>query len=271
MSSTSYRDFSNSAAENYERYFVPAIATPVSGPLLAAAALEPGERVLDVACGTGVVARLAAPEVGTTGSVAGVDVAPDMIEVAAAIPVPKGTDIEWHTSDATALPFPDDSYDVALCQMGLMFVENRASAVAEMKRVLVPEGRLVVSTPGSIQPGLEIMAQAISDHIDPGLGGFVRAVFSMHDPDAVASLLREAQLSRVTTTVESVRLELPPPADFLWQYVNLTPMGPVVAQAPDSAKTALERDVVAGWQPYLEDGAAVADQPMVIATARKAP
>lgn len=269
MTSGSSPSFTGTAAENYQRYFVPAIASPVSAGLLAAADLQPGERVLDVACGTGLIARLAAERVGRTGSVAGIDIAPDMIDVAATVPVPEGAGVEWRVGDATSLPFPDGSYDVVLCQMGLMFMQDRPGAVAEMRRVLGPGGRLVVNTTGAIQPPLELMERAIVDHISPELGGFVRAVFSMHDPDAVATLLREAGLDDVSSTVTTVTLRLPPPAEFLWQYINATPLGAFVARAPEAARTAMERQVVETWQPYVADGSTVVHQPMVAATARR--
>lgn len=266
---TSYRNFTGTGAENYQRYFVPAIATPVSADLLRTAGLRQAERVLDVACGTGVIARLAAEQVGPTGSVAAIDLAPDMIDVAKTIPCPAGSPIEWQVGDATALPFPDDSYDVALCQMGLMFIEDRAAALTKTRRVLAPGGRLVINTPGRIQPAFELMEQAIVEHISPELGGFVRAVFSMHDPDAVATLLRDAWFEDVSSTVSIVTLQLPPPAEFLWQYINLTPMGPFVAQASQAAQSAMERQVVDRWQPYVVDGATRVDQPMVTTTGRK--
>jgi hypothetical protein len=138
-----------------------------------------------------------------------------------------------------------------------------------MRRVLASGGRLVINTPGSIQPPFQLMEQAIVDHINPELGGFVRAVFSMHDPEAVAALLRDAGLDDVDATVSGTTFRLAAPAEFLWQYINLTPMGPFVAQAPEAAQAAMERQVVDAWAPYVVDGITPVDQPMVVATGRK--
>jgi SAM-dependent methyltransferase len=265
MSTVSYRDFTNTGAENYERDFVPAIATPVSASLLRIADLQPGERVLDVACGTGIIARRAAAAVGPTGKVTAIDIAPDMIDVARATSAPEGAVIDWHVGDAASLPFADGTYDAVLCQMGLMFMADRAAAVAEMHRVLAPGGRVAVNTPGSIQPPFVVLEQAVVEHISPDLGGFVRAVFSMHDPEAVAALLREGGLGDVTASVVQVPLRLPMPAEFLWMYINLTPMGPIVAQASEAARSAMERQAVAAWEPYVVDGRVHVEQPMVVA------
>ena len=86
------------------------------------------------------------------------------------------------------------------------------------------------------------------------------------DPDALATLLREAGLHHVAARVTPVALHLPAPAEFLWQYINLTPMAPIVAQAPEEARTAMEREAVAAWQPYVTDGTIEVEQPMVIAS-----
>lgn len=269
MPSVSYRNYTGTAAENYQRHFVPAIGEPVSAVLLETAELRPGERVLDVACGTGVVTRHAAEQVGPTGTVTGIDVAPDMIDVARATPSPATPTIEWHVGDAMSLPFPDGTYDVVLCQMGLMFMEDRAAAITEMRRVLASGGRVVVGTPGEIQPPFVALEQAIVEHINPDLGGFVRAVFSLHDPDTVAELLRGAGLEDVTATVTRARLRLPTPEEFLWQYINVTPLAPLVAQAPQEAQHAMEQQAVTAWQPYVVDGRVDVDQPMVAASGRK--
>lgn len=269
MMTATYRNFSGSAAETYQQFFVPAIATPVSIELLNTAALQEGDKVLDVACGTGLVARLAAAAVGPTGSVTGVDLAPDMIEVAAETDQPEGAPIEWHEADAVSLPLPDQSYDIVLCQMGLMFLDDKAAAVAEMHRVLKPGGRVVINTPGRIQPPFEEMERAIVEHISPELGGFVRAVFSMHDPAALGVLLAEGGFGKVQTTEYVAQFDLPAPAEFLWQYINLTPMAPLVAEAPDTAKAAMEAHVVETWASRVVDGRVPLAQPMVLSRARR--
>jgi SAM-dependent methyltransferase len=152
--------------------------------------------------------------------------------------------------------------------MGLMFMDDRAAAVAEMRRVAAPGGRVLVVTPGPVQPPFAALDGALVDHISPDVGGFVSAVFSMHDEGALASLLLDAGLGDVTASTWDATFDLPAPAVFVWQYINLTPLGPIVAQAPDAAKHALERQAVAAWQPYVVDGGASLAQPMVLAVGR---
>jgi ubiquinone/menaquinone biosynthesis C-methylase UbiE len=264
MTTATYRHYSGTAAELYQSFFVPSIATPVSAELLRTAALQPGTRVLDVACGTGVVTRAAAELIAPTGSVTGIDLAPDMIEVARSIPA-GGAPIAWQAADAASLPLPDRSYDVVLCQMGLMFMEDRAGALRELHRVLAPGGRVVVNTPGRIQPLFEVMEQAIADNLDPRLGAFVSAVFSMHDPSVLADLLREAGFGNVASREYSAVFDLPGPLEFLWNYINLTPMGALVADAPEEARAAMERQVLEGWASSVVDGRLPVEQPMALA------
>jgi SAM-dependent methyltransferase len=269
MSTVSYRQFTGRAAENYQRDFVPLIATPVAETLLPAVDLRHGERVLDVACGTGHVTRAAAAAVGSTGAVTGVDIAPDMIDVAKSVAAPRGAHIDWQIGDAAALSIPDASVDVVLCQMGLMFMADRAAAVSEMRRVLRPSGRVAINTPGRIPPFFEALEGALVNCISPDLGGFVSAVFSMHDPDGVTALLSEAGLRDASASVVTTRLRLPEPSEFLWCYIGLTPMAAFIEQAPETATSALERVFVEEAQPYVVDGTSVVDLPVVVATARR--
>jgi ubiquinone/menaquinone biosynthesis C-methylase UbiE len=128
--------------ETYELYQVPSTFEPLAHLLLDRVNLENGQIVLDVACGTGVVARLAAAIVGNTGNVVGVDFNAGMLEVAEKNTPPEITNIDWLQGDASALPSEDAKFDVVVCQQGLQFFPDKMGALREMHRVLVPDGRV---------------------------------------------------------------------------------------------------------------------------------
>jgi ubiquinone/menaquinone biosynthesis C-methylase UbiE len=264
-----YRTFGRTSAENYERYFVPVIPTPLAADLIETAAPRPGEHVLDVACGTGVLTRLAAQRVGTAGRVVGVDLTAEMLQVARSIPAPSGAAIEWRQGNAEALPLPGEAFDLALCQLGLMFVADRQAALREMGRVLSSGGRVAINVPGAIPPLFQIMARALGQHIAPDHAEFIEHVFSLHDPNVLGRLLNDAGFHSVTVNTTTKTLRLPPPADFLWQYIHATPMADLVAAADDERKQRVEDDVVAHWQDFVEQDNLVLKLPVVIATANK--
>jgi ubiquinone/menaquinone biosynthesis C-methylase UbiE len=239
-------------AESYERYFVPALADPLARDLIEVAALRSGERVLDVACGTGVVARLASEQVGSAGTVEGLDPNPAMLAVARST-TPPGTTIEWHQASAESMPLPEASFDAVLCQIGLQFVPDKHAAVREMRRVLVPGGRLIFSVPGPTPPLFEVLEGALAQHVAGEAAAFVRLVFSLDDPAEARELLADAGLRDVSVQVDTKSLRLPPAKEFLWQYVQSTPLADALAQANDEARAALERDVVAGWESFTNE------------------
>ena len=129
-------------AQVYEEVFVPALFSRCAAELLDLVPPREGERVLDLACGTGVVARAAAALVGPHGAVTAVDLRPGMIEVASSVTPPPGPRVDWRVGDALALEDAAGSYDVVLCQQGLQFFPDQPAAVREMRRVLAPGGRV---------------------------------------------------------------------------------------------------------------------------------
>lgn len=264
----SFKQQSGNAAENYERYFVPTIGRPFATAWLDAAGLQPGERVLDVACGTGVVTRLAAERVGPNGAVAGLDINPAMLAVARTVPS-SGPSIEWHEASAESLPLADGSFDVVLSSLGLQFVPDKASALREMRRVLAPHGRLAIATVGPTPPLFAILEQALARHVKPEVAAFMRAVFSLHEPQELEKLASGAGFRDVEVRSKALTLTLPGAAEFLWQYVHSTPLATAVAQIDDVGRAALERDVVTGWRSFVKDGALVDDVNIVLTTARK--
>jgi ubiquinone/menaquinone biosynthesis C-methylase UbiE len=133
------------AAELYEDILVPTVFRPWATYLLELADLRQGERVLDVACGTGIVARLAAGQVGMAGEVTGLDLNAGMLRVARSLPSPPGAPVTWVEGSALAMPLPDASFDVVLCQQGFQFFPDQAAGLQEPKRVLVPGGRVLLA------------------------------------------------------------------------------------------------------------------------------
>ena len=261
------RDYGGNPAANYERFFVPAIGAPVAADLVRLAALRPGERVLDVACGTGVVARLASRQVGASGSVAGLDVNPGMLAVARSA-TPPGMPIEWHEASAEAMPLPDSSFDVVMCQMGLQFMPDKNAALREMRRVLVRGGRLILNLPGPTPRLFTIMGEALARHIGDEAARFVNRVFSLHDTSEIQSLVSAAGFHDVSVQSDTRALCLPAAEEFLWQYLHSTPLAGAVAQVDDERRALLARDVVARWQEFVKDGAMVLQARIVAATAR---
>lgn len=253
----------------YERYFVPAIGRPIAEDLIATAQLRTGEQVLDIACGTGIVARLAARQVMPTGAVTGADINPGMIAEAKRA-CEDIADIAWHQADAAALPFPDDSFDVVLCQMGLQFLPAKLPPLKEMRRVLRPGGRVLVNTPGPMPKLFAVIRDAVARHTGPKPAGFLDAVFSLHDPDEYAELLRSAGFGQPDVRRSEKTLDLPPPADFLWRYLQSTPIGADVFNKTDAGtRAALEAEVRKGCHQFETGSGMKLEVGLTTATAQK--
>ena len=259
-------EFDANPARNYECCFVPAIGAPLAADLVDAAALRRGERVLDVACGTGVVARLAAERVRDVGRVAGADINPAMLEVARS-EVP-GSPIEWHEANAESLPHADETFDVVLCQMGLQFIEDKAKALREMRRVLVPGGRLVLNVPGPAPGPMAALGEALARHATAEAASFVTLVFSLYEPDELRDMVAAAGFREVEVQRTTKALRVAPPEEFIWQYACSTPIAGVLAGLDERRRAALERDVGAQCRSYCTDGAMTLEVGMTTAIGR---
>ena len=260
--------FGNNAAENYQKYFVPVIGGPFALDLVNEAGLRPGQRVLDVACGTGTIARLAAERVGSSGRVSALDVNAAMLSVARSLP--SAIPVKWYETAAESMPLPDHSFDVIFCGLGLQFFADKAAALREMHRVLKPDGRVYISTPVP-NAFFDLFDRALARHVSEDASAFVHAVFSLNDPREMESLLADAGFSAITTRSQTRSLQLPPPREFMWQYIYCTPLMAVLPQSGNAQSEALERDVVSGWQPWTSGDGMRCDQSSLVSTARRAP
>ena len=185
------------AAELYEARFVPALFGEWAPHVIDAAGVSPGRAVLDVGCGTGVVAREAAKRLAGRGRVVGLDINEGMLAVARRL----RPDVEWRQGDAAELPFPDAFFDAVLCQASLMFFADRAAAVREMARVVTADGNVAVQVWSSLesQPGYGPFVEVAARHAGPQAVDLLSSYWVLGDLDLVAALFEAAGLEITAT------------------------------------------------------------------------
>jgi ubiquinone/menaquinone biosynthesis C-methylase UbiE len=245
-----------SYGEIYERYMVPAIFASWVPALLDLVALKPGERVLDVACGTGVVARQAASQVGAEGRVVGLDLNSSMLTIARA----SGPAVEWREGNAMALPFATNAFDVVLCQQGLQFFPDSGSALREAHRVLVPGGRFAVPVWCAIEssPGHHALARGLERHVGAQAAALMSAVFHLGDAQTLRAMLESAGFHDVRVRREKKVARFPSPELFTRWVVAGSVLGRTGIQVRDESLMAIIREVEGALQPYMRaDGLAV--------------
>jgi SAM-dependent methyltransferase len=261
-------------AITYESKAVPALFGPWAAELVEAVPPRPGERVLDLACGTGVVARHVAARLPGAAALTGLDRSPAMLEVARQVAEREGVALSLHEGAMEALPFDDGAFDLVLCQQGLQFADDRARAVAEMHRVLARGGRVGIAA----WQGLEVhpFYQVFNGILDGHLGIPALAVpFSLDARDELAALLTGAGFQDVEVEARSLSLVEPAPEEFVDMSVEtIVAAIPTVQHLDDAARTALKTAIAADLQPlmrrYTVDGHVVLDWHAHFARGRRA-
>ena len=255
-----------SPAEVYEADFVPALFGPFSAVVADAAAVGPGQRVLDVACGTGALARTVAARVGTSGAVLGLDANPQMLAVARRL----HPSIEWLHGRAEALPLPAASVDAAVSQFGLMFFDDRVAALREMARVLRPGGRLAVAVCDAVErsPGYGALATLLQELFGAPVADAFRAPFAIGDAALLSTLaqqagLEHAQVLQRTAAVRFASIDALVSAEraCIWT------LGGLLDHAQFARLLQAARRVLAPW--VQADGSVAFEMPALLIVARK--
>jgi SAM-dependent methyltransferase len=230
--------------------------------------------VLDIACGTGIVARSVYDRVNPGGSVAGIDASPQMLSVARQEAKREGRHIEWRQGIAESLPYPQAAFDLAFCQFALMFFENRQAAVSEMFRVLSSGGRALIS-----------VFQGIDRHpfyveldrtIDRALGASgVGGIFAMGNDSELRSLFVDAGFESISTEQSSMTAIFPEPDSFLAGEIEvdtaaIPAMQQLDAMARQSLIASIQEEMQGPLRAVTEDGAVRIPFHITIAVAAKA-
>jgi ubiquinone/menaquinone biosynthesis C-methylase UbiE len=249
-----------SAAEIYEEFFVPALFQQWTPIVADAAGIKAGQRVLDVACGTGILAREAASR---GSSVVGLDRNEGMLAMARRI----APAVDWKVGRAEQLPFPDSSFDAVVSQFGLMFFDDRVQAVREMRRVLKPGGRLAVAVWDRLEnsPGYAAMAALLERLFGPRIAGELHAPFALGDPQALRALFAEADLGNAKVATHAGTARFP----SIESWVRTDVKGWTLADLIDDDQYALlQREAAVALRRFVKvDGIVIFDAPALIATA----
>lgn len=192
MSEAERGQVNKSAADVYEEFFVPALFQGWAAPVCDAAGIGAGERVLDVACGTGVLSREALKRVGAEGLVVGLDRNEGMLEVARRT----APGVDWRTGRAESLPFADGDFDAVACQFGLMFFEDRLASLSEMWRVTKPGGRVAVAVWDGLErsPGYAAVTALLDRMFGAEMAAAMEAPFNLGAPDTLMGFFEAAEI-----------------------------------------------------------------------------
>jgi SAM-dependent methyltransferase len=263
--STETFQLSLKAAEAYESRFVPAIFGEWAPHLVEAAGVAAGQAVLDVACGTGVVARTAADRMGGQGRVVGLDLNDAMLAVARRL----RPDIEWRQGDVATLPFAPGSFDVVLCQSGLMFFPDRAAALREMARVATGDGTVAIQVWDRLeaQAGFIPMYEVFARHLGQQAMELESSYWALGDLELVGSLLEAAGLEATATRTRVGLARYASAREAVATEIEATPLLDRIDQ--DACRRVL-KDAEEALAPFAVDGARV-ELPLAghLITARK--
>lgn len=239
------------AAEAYERFMVPGLFLGWTERLINLAAPRPGEHVLDVACGTGIGARLAAIRTGSSGQVAGLDIDPGVIEVARRVAQSSATQVEWHCASALKMPFKDGEFDLCLCLQGVQFFPDRIAGLAEIRRVLRPSGRLVASIWGPLEfnEGHRVVVEALESQKVDACGA--KRACSFANVDDIRDTAARAGFSNVDLHTEEGVSHFESIQAFIDGMTIGASTRHAVALLSDEGRARFVRDVRSMLKPFL--------------------
>lgn len=239
-------------AQVYEDSFVPALFAQWAPQLVACARLRPGQRVLDVACGTGIATRTAAEVVGPGGHVIGVDLNPAMLQVARRA----NPELEWREGDVEDLPFQAGAFDAALCQSALFFFPDPARAVQEMARVVRVGGTVALQTyaPLDDQPGYGPFVEAVAARAGAEAAVLLGTYWSQGDLGKLTGFLEGAELEVLETRTSLGSAHFPSAQAVAEVEIGATPLGDRLD--PDTYQQILA-DTRTQMAQYADDAGAV--------------
>ena len=230
--------------DSYEKYLVPILFAGYARDLAERVKNAKPSKVLELACGTGVVTRELMQALDPDASLVATDFNPAMLEYArTTAQAEKFPNLDWQTADATALPFDDDSFDLLVCQFGFMFFPDKSKAMAEVKRVLKPGGRLIFNVWGAMEdnPVFYSVELALQELLPEEPVPIIPTPCSMADHELLSTLLVEAGFEDIQVTDVILPVRGHPASAVASGFTRGTPVGALLAERGIESTHAHER------------------------------
>jgi ubiquinone/menaquinone biosynthesis C-methylase UbiE len=248
------------AAGIYEQQKVKAIFRPLAEAMLAKVDVSNDDIVLDVACGTGIVARTIEECASPYAPITGVDLNDGMIETARILTTGASDKFQWFVSDVTRMPFADNTFTLAICQQGLQFFPDETAAIREIRRVLRQGGRLVLTVWSVVSPLFKALADAIGRHVSPEVAARSLAPFSYPGLTSIPSLLEASGFSKVQQSELTVDRIIQNPDEAIPREILGNPVGPAVAACGEKVMADIVADVLAACADLRQGSNLIAPQ-----------
>jgi ubiquinone/menaquinone biosynthesis C-methylase UbiE len=243
---------STKAAQGYEAQKVPALFGPLARATLDAISLPDDAHVIDIACGTGIITKVVAERLGGKGRIVGTDLNAAMLEVAQMTMPESSHQIEWFACDVTELPFEDGEFDIAFCQQGLQFFPDKPKALAEVRRVLKPEGRLYLACWRTVSPFFQKVADSLKQRINDETAKQALGPYAFRDSDQITSLLRDAGFNVADVSPLVIERRLAPAREAIRKEILAQPFEKTLLDSGVETVDAIVSDVEAELEEYRD-------------------
>lgn len=252
MGTTNWADHARvQASQKWERPSAE-MGKHVTNALVEYASPQPGQRVLDVACGSGAPSLQVARRVGADGSVVATDLNDEPLKIAAQRARERGiTNIRFGRADVHALPYAEGEFDLITCRFGVMFFEDLPRALREMRRVLKPGGRVALAAWGPFdQPYFQSTMQIVLQHTGATVPPGAVEMFKFAEPGKLARALSDAGFADARAEIRTVPWVWPDTVEEFWAYFQAVtvPFRPLL----EKMTAEIDREVLAAVRKYSD-------------------
>ena len=240
---------SGNAAVLYEEQKVPAMFAPLADATLSVVPVFDDDIVLDVACGTGIVARKVREKIGLMPRVVGTDLNESMIATAKSLKDVQSRSCEWQTANATDLPFDEGTFSIVFCQQGIQFIPDKVGALSEIHRVLRPEGRVVLTVWNGLADFMVPVADALSRYVSDEIAEKSKAPYA-YNGEVLLPIMSNIGFKNVSIEKLTINRTIQATESTIRDEIMVLPIAPSVKEKGDDVLQKIIQETMDGLSIY---------------------